>query len=566
MKLFQFIAILAILMAIISTKIILYSGNALVVHPEWVTGKLLLAAPIMGSISGVKTRNILNRNRLNLKEWNAFNEILLNRIIHLGSMRFDFYLKDNGYLNILFNKNKNSFSGIRLSRDHRFPSIFFHATSDGEFLSKESISDLSLDKAWHEAELVFQSNSLSFLLDGQVIQRFREISLKRQTIGFKSGMNAAMVDNIKVKDVHDNTILCETFRNKQGFWSLLPVNFGIISVIIGLVFIASKMLKRDRKQTFFLIILFQLLAIVVLVLYYSLDYYYWSQQYHYKRSPKWEQAHIYQGGIENKRIKFFRNFLFLHSDHTERSFYNRQSLIRFLEISPCTKYREIDLKIVRNDNGHERITVIGSDRNAILTYLNREPFSSGVSILFLGTSQMWGAGATSESDRIAPRVLDLLSSNYGGKNNFHVINASKRGSNSEDLLRRYKDHLFLFEPDLIVVNLSNNDGYVDAFRKNLESLIQFNRNLKSELLFILEANTIENNYSWLKKKHEAMITVAKENDITWIDLNSHLSNSVFHDSGIMWWDQVHMTSYGQKVAAEFIAREIIDNFDFSNMK
>lgn len=564
----QLVIVLTILITFLLTNIILYSRNTLLVHPEWISGKRLLAAPIMGSSEGFTTRNILNQNRLNLQEWHGYNEILFNRILHLGSMRFSFLLEKDSYLNILFNKNKSSFSGVRMSRNPKFPSMFFHATSDGRFLLKEPITGLSLANSWHTAELIFQSNTLSFLIDGQEIQRFQETSLDQQIIGFRSSKNAVIVDDVKVNDIHENLIIWERFRNNKGYWRLLFLNFSLIVGIIGIVLAASNVMKKDRTKTFFGILLFQLCAIIILISCYTFDYYYWSGKYHHRAAPTWGrvQAGKQLNHIEALKVILFTRFPFPDSYYTRNFSKNPQSLIRFLEINPRTEYKRIDLKIIRNDRGNERIEVIDSNRDTIQTYLKHKPFSPGVKILFLGTSQMWGAGATFSSARIAVQVHECLSNHFARKDNLYIINASQRGSRSKSLLQRYKNHLFLFEPDLIVVNLSNNDSQIDEFHKNLDSLIKFNKNNTGKSFFILEANTIEKNNLRLKKMHDTMISVAKENNIPWIDLHSYLSNPAVYDTGFLWWDIVHMTSYGQKLAAEFISQGIIDNFEFLDKK
>ena len=43
------------------------------------------------------------------------------------------------------------------------------------------------------------------------------------------------------------------------------------------------------------------------------------------------------------------------------------------------------------------------------------------------------------------------------------------------------------------------------------------------------------------------------------DLNGYLAQPDVYDSGILWWDMIHLTSYGQHLAAELIARDIVDN-------
>lgn len=103
------------------------------VHLEWSSGKRLQANYVMGTKRGVSTRNLLNRNRLNLQSWHSFNEILCNRIHRPGSIKFDFHLENGAYLNFIFNKKKNSFTGIRLSRNSGYSNIYFYSSPEGKY-------------------------------------------------------------------------------------------------------------------------------------------------------------------------------------------------------------------------------------------------------------------------------------------------------------------------------------------------------------------------------------------------------------------------------------------------
>src|SRR5881227_2209337 len=95
--------------ALILTEVVGYSRNILLLHPEWISSKRLLANAPMGANEAYFSRNILYRNSLNLHAWHGFNEILLDRVFSLGPLRFKFFLGDNAYLNIVFNKNQDSF-------------------------------------------------------------------------------------------------------------------------------------------------------------------------------------------------------------------------------------------------------------------------------------------------------------------------------------------------------------------------------------------------------------------------------------------------------------------------
>ena len=229
-------------------------------------------------------------------------------------------------------------------------------------------------------------------------------------------------------------------------------------------------------------------------------------------------------------------------------------LIRFLQIPSVAKYDHI--MVIRNDSGALRMDDVMDTGPDIQSYLAENPFRHGTRILFLGTSQMWGSGAASPKERIASKVSSLLNTGASGRN-IYVINASKRGSNSFELLSSCKDHLYLFRPDLIILDLSNNDD-ARSFDKGLRSLLEWTASIHSKTLFILEANSPE--VDKIRDRHAIMRNISTQYHVPLLDLNGYLTSDGVYDSGFLWWDLVHLTSYGQELAAEFIAKGIRDHF------
>jgi lysophospholipase L1-like esterase len=248
--------------------------------------------------------------------------------------------------------------------------------------------------------------------------------------------------------------------------------------------------------------------------------------------------------------------------------YSPVELIRFLQIPSVAKYEHI--MVIRNDSGALRMDDVMDTGPDIQSYLAENPFRHGTRILFLGTSQMWGSGASSPNERIASKVSSLLNSGASGRN-IYVINASKRASNSFELLSRCKDHLYLFRPDLVILDLSNNDSDVHSFDKGLRSLLEWTRSIHSKTLFILEANSPEVDFGKgteqtilpigrIQDRHAIMRNISTQYHVPLLDLNGYLTSDGVYDSGFLWWDLVHLTSYGQELAAEFIAKGIRDHF------
>jgi lysophospholipase L1-like esterase len=538
--------------ALILTEVVGYSRNVLLLHPEWISSKRLLANTPMGANEAYFSRNILYRNRLNLHAWHGFNEILLNRVFSPGLLRFKFFLGDNGYLNIVFNKNKDSFCGVRLSRNPKFPSMFFQARTDGKFLLHKPIQNLVLSQGWHASRMTFEGKSLVVECDGLVRGKFPVEPLRQQVIGFRSGNNVAIVDDVEILDSDRKLVQRENFRNHWTGWLFYFSAFASLFSLNALIF----HLCRNRRRALFSLISLELSLIFVLFIYGCFDYYFWSGRYPYK-GPMWGRLGAPNSSAtlpEKLRVLFFTRFPFYDPEYTRWMSYSPVELIRFLQIPSVAKYEHI--MVIRNDSGALRMDDVMDTGPDIQSYLAENPFRHGTRILFLGTSQMWGSGASSPNERIASKVSSLLNTGASGRN-IYVINASERGSNSFELLSRCKDHLYLFRPDLVIVDLSNNDD-ARSFDKGLRSLLEWTRSIHSKTLFILEANSPE--VDRIRDRHAIMRNISTQYHVPLLDLNGYLTSDGVYDSGFLWWDLVHLTSYGQELAAEFIAKGIRDHF------
>jgi lysophospholipase L1-like esterase len=543
--------------ALILTEVVGYSRNILLLHPEWISSKRLLANPPMGGIEAYFSRNILYRNRLNLHAWHGFNEILLNRVFSLGLLRFKFFLGDDGYLNVVLNKNKDSFCGVRLSGNPKFPSMFFQARTDGKFLLRKPIQNLVVSRGWHASRMTLEGKSLVVECDGVVRGRFSVEPLRQQVIGFRSGNNVAIVDDVEVSDSDGKLVQRENFRNHRTGWLFYFTVFASLLSLNALIF----HFFRNRRTALFSLISLELFLIFVLFIYGCLDYYFWSAGYRYK-GRTWGTVRVLNSSDtlsaailpERLRVLFFTRFPFYDPEYTQSMSYSPVELIRFLQIPSVAKYEHIT--VIRNDSGAVRMDDVMDNRPDIQSYLAENPFRQGTRILFLGTSQMWGSGAVSPNERIAAKVSSLLNSGASGRN-IYVINASKRGSNSFKLLSSCKDHLYLFRPDLVILDLSNNDD-ARSFDKGLLSLLEWTRSIHSKSLFILEPNSPE--VDKIRDKHAIMRNISTQYHVPLLDLNGYLASESVYDSGFLWWDLVHLTSYGQELAAEFIAKGIRDHF------
>jgi lysophospholipase L1-like esterase len=166
--------------------------------------------------------------------------------------------------------------------------------------------------------------------------------------------------------------------------------------------------------------------------------------------------------------------------------------------------------------------------------------------LFIGSSQTWGAGAS----KFEKSFVNLINKRLEECNKNHsFINTGISGLNSDSLLYYFKTDWIKYNPEFIIINLSNNDRGNHYLKENLIEFIKLSKTIKSKIIFVLEPN-IKEDFLGINLNHNIMKEVAFENNILIIDMQYHINKEF--ENGILFWDNVHLTDFGQKVFAEYL--------------
>lgn len=112
-------------------------------------------------------------------------------------------------------------------------------------------------------------------------------------------------------------------------------------------------------------------------------------------------------------------------------------------------------------------------------------------ILFIGTSQTWGAGAKTKEETFVKLLEKRLNNQIVGPDKFVCINTGASGSNSTQLLKYYRNHWLKLSPKITIINLSSNDIDPDIFYANLQQFVSLNKQNNIKTAFMLEANSFE---------------------------------------------------------------------------
>jgi lysophospholipase L1-like esterase len=539
---------------VVATEAALYSHNTLAAHPEWVTSKLLLAEPIMGADMQLVTRNLLGRNRLNLDAWHGFNEVLLDRVGTVGRVRFRFRLGDEAYLYAVFDRTAAGFSAVRLSRAAGFRSAWVRATPGGRFVDLQPLPELALSGGWHEAELRLGGAGARLALDGAPRAEWPTgASAGPQVIGFRGGSKPVAVDDVEVEDGRGRRIVTEGFANRRGAGGFAAAVAALLAALAGaLAWLARRGAVGPRPA----LLLFLMLEIVLLAIagsLYAFDFLVWSERY--PRRDDWTRATLDETLTrpEAVRLDLVARLPFVAPTAARPA--RPRELESFLGLSPAGSWRLARNALVRRAGGEQGIEEIGDDETAIRGARDAAGGPSPLRVLVLGTSQAWGAGAWHPGERIAARLERELHEALPGRE-VVVLNASRRGSSSKELLERFRARLHAFEPHVVVVQLSNNDR-PEGFGQNLAAIAAQARAGQTRVVFVLEANSPEAQDS-LASRHAIMRETAAREQVGLADLHGHLGSASLRDSGILWWDRVHLTAWGQELAGRFLSQAVLE--------
>jgi lysophospholipase L1-like esterase len=554
--------ILWIVFVVEATQFIQYSRNVLLTNGQWISSKPLMQMEVMGAPQFMKTRNALFRNQLHLGEWHGFNEVSLKERVEPAAIEYRFRLSRGAYIYFIFDRSPSRHSGIRLSRNVKFPSMFYQADRLNKFVSRTAL-DLTpsgLSDGWHNLVLSFGSGQVIANLDGAALASMPVKSEGPQIIGLRGGSLPADVDSVRITGKDGRMLLDDSFSNRRHYWTILAAVAVVSFVVIGLTTVP--VLRRHSPYEFKLAVFRCLMglgvAIMVLSLLFGFDYFFWSSRYLYKDYLP-GGAHAF---AVNVQIEALRQKLFLYpkgvnafpldkelsaaitrwdGDHRlDGGRFHRGKPIIFREIVRYTREHPMVPEFL--DEGQVRGLPPKSDRT--------------IRVAFLGTSQTYGAGAERISETFVARCHGLLAQALGDIS-VETYNFSISGSNSTELLRKYAESWRFARPDLLLINLSTNDEKIDTLTANLPTLTQQTRATGGRVVFLLEPNAAEVDHRYLQRKHSAVQRLGQELGVPVWNLDRYMSSDPVYDSGMMWWDFVHLTSYGHGVVAEWLAPQML---------
>jgi lysophospholipase L1-like esterase len=181
-------------------------------------------------------------------------------------------------------------------------------------------------------------------------------------------------------------------------------------------------------------------------------------------------------------------------------------------------------------------------------------------ILFLGTSQTWGSGAARGEDVWVHRLEATLNAAAAPGERYELIDGGLPGEISSKVRKVFERHWIGWRPELVVVNLGNNDRDPALLAQELERIAALCAERDIRVAFVPEPNSVESrdekSLRGLVAKHDALRAVAARRGIPVLEVHAPLAAE--RDSGFLWWDRVHLTSYGQERLAALLVGPVLE--------
>jgi len=492
-------AVLVGAIALLAAQILLQAGNTLHHNGRWTSGKMQLERGVVGAVATFVTRPPLRRNRLDLGEYFGFQQLLHSETGEIDRLEFSFSGEKPCYLDVLFGADPRALDGVRLSRHPEFRSLRFASTPEGEFVESQEIElGDRLEDGWNRVRLRFQPEGVRIEINEAPPLAARRRPGKVHSTGFRGSRNGALVDDVEIGFADGAPPLIESFANRRGRARWVGIAVLVTAGLAALAHIALRHFAGFEALPAHLGCFTGYLVILVgLAAYWAVDYFHFSGLH-----PDGSQS-MQAAGYPNR--------------------------IEDMEAAARRIHEEID-GIARDERFR---------------------------ILLIGTSQTWGAGVLRSEDawgRVLERELDERLS--AGGRRFAVVNTAISGMESPWLLKAYRRDWQRAEPDLVIVDLGHNDRSGPAFEAALRGFVETDRARGIPTVFIPEPNALEESIQpRLQRNHQIMRRVARDLGVPVIDAQGWLHHE--RESGFLWWDRVHLTSYGHRLLGEYVASELV---------
>ena len=486
-------AVLVVATALLFRTLYLESGNTLHDNGRWMSSRVGLRYGILGSVAFLTTRTALHRNRLDLGVWHRYQEVLYRDPLRLASLEADFRLGEPGYLVVLFDHTGEAFQGVRLSRDGDHPSACLAGTGEGGFTRRAPLDPGRLGDAWHRIALLADGDGYAVQVDGRPVGRCGAVPAQPGRVGFRSSRaRKIQVDDVVIRGAGGAEVVEDFANHRHARLAFAGALLGVLAVHAAVLAATARSRRRAGLAPH------AYLATTHLVL-------------------------LVCGGLA-----WAVDVLVLWRQHPE----------------------DVDFR------GY--VTTIESKRNVVArlraSYPRPKP-DGVVRILALGGSQTWGMGARRSEETWFRRLEARLDADAPAGLRYEVISAGIPAYKVPWLYELYAGDWIGLEPDVLLLNVGHNDDDLEALEASLRAFAAFNRARGIRTVLVPEANSTDSRTAVheLEARQAVVRRVAAREGLPLVEMHEPLERR--KDDGFLWWDRVHLTSFGQRLLAERLYEE-----------
>ncbi len=478
-------------------------NNTLVYNGSWVSGKEALDIKVMGAPAFMRRTQALAGGQLNLDAWHGYQEVLLRDRTKLRRAAFDFSVAPDGYFAFVM-KEARKYTGILISANEKLKSVYFVADASGQFLERHELALPEIPvDAWNQFELERGDSGGLLRINGALVKTPPITIPLFCQPGFRGGLKHSAIDNV-------------VFQNQYFAFE-------------------DTFLVTDEKVRYFLLAVLVLCLLAILLL--------WAQSLVGIPTDK----SIAVTALFHLTVAVLAAALPLWLARSTASYPSPQSLQRE---ETAYLYNQWDW---RSEEVLQAVATQSRDGDQM--------------VLFLGSSQTFGAGASKEDEAFVS-VIQRRFNEREAEQRVLCVNTGINGAGMPTIGPLYERDWLGLNPALVVVNFGINDRWNprEEFAASLERIFELNQQHGIRTLFVLEP------YSWDWSDYESdstesgaspreihthttMRTVAERHGIPLVDLNPVLNRKI--EEGFLWWDFVHPTSFGHRLIAEILFDEVV---------
>jgi lysophospholipase L1-like esterase len=467
-------------------------SNTLYNNGRWDSSKVELGKGVIGAVSFYTTRTALHGGALDLAAWGGHQEVLPRGVERPSRASCRFRLTPGAEFVFLYDKDERGYSGLRFSWTYPHLNTRFRATAAGGFVSVAPMDLIPSEQQWNDLVVTFGSDSVGVRLNGVAADVPRSSAPAGGRLGFRGGNQAVYLDDVVVEPSGPGRRFREGFSNRRGWALVLALSAAGILGLDGFLWVLFR--RRSAPGPWDLCVL------------------------------------------ANASVFACVLVLLVYDARVTSALYPPPERVDFKGISSRVEAREESVRRIRA--------------------AAREAPPGGRRILFLGGSQTWGAGASRDGETFVALLERELNARASAARPVRCLNAGVSGYDAGRMLDLYRMLQPDFRPDLLVVVASCNESSAAAFESRLEEILSFNRERGVDTLFVLEANELGIGPAAATQTayHAVMRRVAARRGVPALDMHGCLTREA--DKGFLWWDWVHLTDYGHRLAADCLAEEL----------